>query len=110
LDEAVVQWGVAVEQSVVDRPVQEVEGDFEVGAGGDLAAVDCPKEQGPGRVAPGPDEMFAIQGGEHWVRLGLGPRSASSNPSKRSPLWSGSRSSAWPPSIERELGLAASTV
>ena len=39
LSEAVVERGVAVEEAVVNGAVEEIEGDFEVGVGCDLARV-----------------------------------------------------------------------
>jgi hypothetical protein len=53
-----------VQQAVVDGAVQQVEGDFEVRLGGDLAAVTGPDEELAGRVAPGLDEVAAVKLGK----------------------------------------------
>jgi hypothetical protein len=60
---------VAAQQAVVDGAVQQVEGDFEVRLGGDLAAVTGPDEELAGRVAPGLDEVAAVKLGKIAVRL-----------------------------------------
>src|SRR5829696_8097685 len=69
LEELFGERGVTVQQSVVDGPVQQVEGDVQVGVHGDLAAVTAPEEELAGRVAPGLDEVAAVQLGELAVRL-----------------------------------------
>ena len=60
---------MAVQQAVVDGAIQQVEGDFEVRVGGDLAAVTGPDDELAGRVAPSLDEVAAVQFGEIGVRL-----------------------------------------
>ena len=63
---------MAVEQAVVDRAVEEVEGDFDVGVRCDLAAFDRAEEERACCVAPGLDEVLSVQLGEIRVRLRFG--------------------------------------
>jgi hypothetical protein len=72
VNEAVGEWGLAVEQAVVDRAVEEVEGDLEVGVGWNLAALDHTEEKRACCVGPGLNEVFAIKHGEFRVRLSFG--------------------------------------
>ncbi len=58
-----------MQQAVGDGAVQQVEGDFEVRLGGDLAAVTGSDEELAGRVAPGLDEVAADSSAKSGVRL-----------------------------------------
>ena len=71
-DEPVVERGVAVQQPVVDRAVEEVKRDLDFGVRGDLAAVDRPAENRASLVAARLDEPRAVLAGERRVGLGLG--------------------------------------
>src|SRR5664279_4319461 len=80
LDETVGERCVAVQQSVVDGPVEQVEGDVDVRVRGDLAAVDGPTQEfagiGPARL----DEVFPVELGEFGVGLGLGDEAGDDPP------------------------------
>jgi hypothetical protein len=71
-DEPVVEWGMTVEEPVVDGAVQEVEGDLDFGVRGDLAAFDRAAEDRACLVAARFDEARAVLAGERGVCLGLG--------------------------------------
>jgi hypothetical protein len=59
-DEPVVEWGVPVQEPVVDRAVEQVEGDFDFRVGWDLAAFDRPAEDQACLVAARLDEACAV--------------------------------------------------
>src|SRR6266702_112988 len=66
-DELVVEWGVAVQQPVVDRAVEEVERDLDLGVRRDLAALDRAAEDRACLVPARFDEACAVLGGERGV-------------------------------------------
>jgi hypothetical protein len=70
--EPVVEWRVAVEQPVVERAVEQVEGYLDVGVGGDFAAFGGAVEEGPGLVPAWLDYALAVLGGEGGVGVCLG--------------------------------------
>ena len=63
---------MAVQQPVVDRPVEEVERGLDFGVRGDLAAVDRPAEDRACLVAARLNEPRSVLAGEHRIGLGLG--------------------------------------
>ena len=71
-EEALVQWCVAVEKPMVERPVEQVECEFDVGGGRQLAALDRVPEDRPGLGATRLDEAIAVLPGEGRVGLRLG--------------------------------------
>src|ERR671930_66294 len=72
LDEAVVQGGMAMEQPVVERAIEEVERELHVRGGGDLAALDCAPEERARRLAAWLDEARTVLRREFRVGPGLG--------------------------------------
>src|SRR5688500_11826735 len=70
--EAVGEWGVAVEESVVKGPVEHVEGHLDVDGSRDLAAGGGPGEGGSALLAAGFDEAGAVLLLEGRVGLGFG--------------------------------------
>src|ERR1700685_578292 len=63
---------MTVQEPVVDRSVEEVERDLDLGVGGDLAALDRAPEDRARLVTARLDEASAVFTGEGRVRLGLG--------------------------------------
>src|ERR1700684_777678 len=61
-DELVAERGMAVQQPVVERAVEQVDCDLGLGAGGDLAAIGGTAEDRAGLVAARLDKASAIFG------------------------------------------------
>ena len=57
---------------MIERPVDEVERDLKVEARRDLAALDGPREDGPGLVAARLDDALLVFGGEGGIGVRLG--------------------------------------
>src|ERR1022692_3156404 len=71
-DEPVVERRMTVQEAVVDRAVEEVERDLDLGLGGDLAAFDRAADDRACLVAARLDEPRAVLTGERGVCLGFG--------------------------------------
>ena len=61
-----------MKEAVVDRAVEQVQGDVEVRVGADLATVDGPEKELACLVSTGRHEPLPVELGELGVRLGLG--------------------------------------
>ena len=72
LHEAVGEWGVLMEEPVVDGAVQEVERDLDVGAGCDLTAFDRSYEEHACGIAARVDEVLQVELRELRIGLRLG--------------------------------------
>jgi hypothetical protein len=72
LDEGVIKRRVALQQPVIERPVNEVERHLEIEARRDLASLDGPREDGPGLVAARLDDALLVFGGKGGVGVRLG--------------------------------------
>jgi hypothetical protein len=71
-DEAVVERGVAVQEPVVERAVEHVQRDLDLGVRRDLAALDRAAEDLAALLAARRDKACPVLGGEGRVHLRLG--------------------------------------
>ena len=76
---------VAVQQPVVERPVDQIDRDLDVEVRGRLAALDGARERCAHRLAARLDETRAVGLGELRVRLGLGDEGGDDAPERLSP-------------------------
>ena len=63
---------MALQQPVIERPVNEVERHLEIEGRRDLASLDGPHEDGPGLVAARLDDALLVFGGKGGVGVRLG--------------------------------------
>jgi len=70
------QRRMTVQQPVIERAVQQVDGGLDVGAERDIAARERPLEDGPRQRPARFDEPFPVDGAKPWVAPGLGDQRA----------------------------------